>query len=781
MTGKQRRRGRLLKAAAAALTVLGSVLLVLHLRHAAYDDAAGPAAVAAATPLPSGAPLSLRSDGPVAPDAGWTVAAETARLRLAVDPHSGHFQVTDKRSGRSWLSAPDPGGWSADGLSPQWAANLRSPLMIRYVEWSLRKDQTVETNLLSAQGEVGDFRLVDGGFHIDFLFPRLGFSIPVTVSIEDDAVQTRIEEQGLLDGSSNLAADGRPAPARLASVRLYPFFGAQVSAEANGEEGYLLVPDGPGGLIRFKTKREVKSGLYSQPIYGEDAALGSAAAVSAAAADRSPVAMPVFGLKSGSLAYVAEIQDGAEYANIVAAPSGTYSPYNWAAAEFLYRPKYYQPTNTQKTEGYYVYGDQRLTGDRSVRYYLLQDAAATYSGMAARYRQALRDRQSLHAIAADERPLPLNLNLLGGDRENGFIVDGYRKLTTTEQAKRIVGELQSMGVQNMSIVYKGWQNGGFSKYGNPFPVSDELGGDEGMRDLAAYAHARDFPLYLDGGMLALNNAKRSGFRASRDGLRTMGSTVADYSEQGRDATIVGMNYMRSSFGGLLNKTNALGVDGLRFGYGLGTGLNSDYGGSAPVTRQQALAMQRDLLTAAHSELDGAQSDGGYAYAWPYADFVADTPLDGSYDLIVDETVPFMQIVLHGSIRYAAPDMNAMDDPETGMLKGIEYGAEPSFTISYADSRELLRTVGLKEVYSTGFAAWSNEMVVQYQRYNAALAGVQSSTIVGHRSVADRVYETVYDNGTRIWVNYGDTDYRGGEIAVAGRSFAVKGGTDSVSP
>jgi hypothetical protein len=58
--------------------------------------------------------------------------------------------------------------------------------------------------------------------------------------------------------------------------------------------------------------------------------------------------MPVFGVVQGvkQNAVFATIEKGAEYASIMATPSGMLTNYNWATGKFIYRQKYLQPTSS---------------------------------------------------------------------------------------------------------------------------------------------------------------------------------------------------------------------------------------------------------------------------------------------------------------------------------------------------------------------------------------------------------------------------------------------------
>ena len=55
--------------------------------------------------------------------------------------------------------------------------------------------------------------------------------------------------------------------------------------------------------------------------------------------------------------------------------------------------------------------------------------------------------------------------------------------------------------------------------------------------------------------------------------------------------------------------------------------------------------------------------GGNAYALPYADQIVNVPMESSHFNIVDETVPFYQMVIHGSIDYAGSPINLHDEQD----------------------------------------------------------------------------------------------------------------------
>ena len=84
---------------------------------------------------------------------------------------------------------------------------------------------------------------------------------------------------------------------------------------------------------------------------------------------------------------------------------------------------------------------------------------------------------------------------------------------------------------------------------------------------------------------------------------------------------------------------------------------------------------------------------------------------------------------------------------------------------------------LNGYYSTKFADWESHIVKEYQRFNDALGSVQDQFIVGHKQIANQVYQTIFENELTITVNYSEKTYISGELVVPALDFVVvKGGS-----
>ncbi|UVI30187.1 DUF5696 domain-containing protein [Paenibacillus spongiae] len=744
------------------------------------ESAAAPAA-AAGSQSAADSPATADSASPFPRDDEFVPAADSAVLQLRAHPKTGHFIVIDKRNGNVFRSYPDPEGWNEEEAAGAWKTHMQSALLVRYVELnSNQKNQVKDTNLLDQKGAVAGFELTEGGFKLTFAMPAIGFAIPVEVRLQDDFVETRIVDEGVKDGKTKdemkeyerMRKNQKDPNARISGIRLYPFLGADTS---DSQDGYLFVPDGPGMLVRFQNDRpSTQSNYYNERVYGEDWAFSNNRSLSI----RKPVRMPVFGIKSGDRAMLAVIRDGAEYASVVAAPSRSFGPYNWIAAEHGYRFPYFQPTNTRKTEGFLAYAKDRTESGRSVRYYFLGKAEADYVGMASRYRKALLEEEGMRPLQPKDANISLQIGLLGADEKKGFLFNSYMPLTTTEQAVSIIDRLTGQGVARMSILYTGWQKGGNSDYGGQMKVDHRIGGSEGMKELAAYARKKNGTVTLDGSFLTFNNTGANGFRKSRDGLRDLGSVIIgdSSSPNGRALTFVSPRFSENYILRDLDKVKALGVDGIAFSGAVGSMLNSDYNDKYAATRQQAMDIQETIMRKTKETFGRVDVADGNFYALKHASNMLGLQDEYSFDLFADSSVPFAQIALHGLVGYSSGYANMADNYREYLLKSIEYGAVPSFLLTYEQSQSLLKTVSLDHLYSTYYADWADDISSAYKRFNAALGDVQDQFIVGHRQLDDGIRETRYAGGKRIVVNYNDEPYRMNGLDIPAKDFiAIEGG------
>jgi len=552
-------------------------------------------------------------------------------------------------------------------------------------------------------------------------------------------------------------------------VKLYPLFGAQPSV---GQEGYILIPDGSGALVHFREDRVMGQLTYNESVYGQDLAYFNDNT------GRQRIAMPVYGLKSGDQAFVAIIAEGEEFANVYAAPSGAVGRSNWVTTEWKYRKRFFQSVSKSTDAGFYTYSGDRFEAEsRATRYYPLAPEKSDYIGMADVYRQYLIEEQGVGKAVPRGEDVPLTIDIIGADIEKGLIFDSYLKATTTNEAKSIVQDIYNLGIRNLTVHYKGWQQDGYSTHGGYFPVDRRLGGSSGMKSFISFAHNLGVPVYLAANY-TLNTNGDDGFWWRRDGLRNLaGAVLEEESDSEQDAAvIVSPGFYEKVVYGDLDEFKKLGADGIYFEDGIGQQLHTDYNTRYAASREDVRDTQERILSRSKEELGSVIANNANFYSLAYVDYVHGLSDDYSYDVFIDEPIPFAQIVLHGLRPYSLEWSNVRDEWRTGFLRSIEYGAYPSYILSGDQADDMRRSYSTWH-YSLNYKDWTERIAEEYRRSNEALASVQERYITGHRTLASGVKETDYGTDYRIVVNYNETDYRKDGIVVPAKDFVVVKGGD----
>lgn len=221
---------------------------------------------------------------------------------------------------------------------------------------------------------------------------------------------------------------------------------------------------------------------------------------------------------------------------------------------------------------------------------------------------------------------------------------------------------------------------------------------------------------------------------------------------------------------------ALDIDGISVNT-IGRDLFSDYNTKHKATRSEAKILQQSILKEAKDQLEHVQGNGSGFYSLPYLNRIQDLDDDYSHDLLTDTPIPFAQMALHGLISYSSGYANNREEHERDMLRDIEYGSYPAFIFTDVPASAMTDAYAFR-YFSTQFSEWESEAVKEYQIFNELFSAVQDQFIVSHRSITNRVKETVYENGTRILVNYGDEVYYDEEISVPALGYTLVKGEEA---
>ena len=568
---------------------------------------------------------------------------------------------------------------------------------------------------------------------------------------------------------------------KLQSLSLLPFFGAS----GREDEGYTLVPDGSGSLIRFNNGKTYAA-PYRTALYGADSAISQLMKIQKDEAAR----LPVFGMKYEDRAFVAIIEKGDAAAAVEADISGRLNDYNTVYSSYtIHQYEEVTLTNGWRSSTVKRFQAEPFQGDIAVRYGFLGAEEASYSGMAAHYRDYLTEQAGLTKVT-DADAVPFYVELIGGIPKKKFFLgipyNAYEPLTTFEQAESVLAQMQELGIGNIKLRYTGWFNGGVNHdLPNSVSVDKKLGGAKGLNELKAYAGGNGVSLFPDAAFLEVA-PQADGFKRSKQASRFITGKLAqiypyrasDFRQDNDEEPgyVLSPKSLPKVVEGFMSDYAKLGLSGLSL-RDLGGKLNSDFNRSEVIDREEAKEIAIGQLKALSGSAEELLIEGGNGYAVPYARHIVNAPMSSSGFNITDESVPFFQLVYHGYAQYAGGAWNMAGDQNSkiSFLKALETGSALHYIWFYADSSAIKMT-DFDYLYSADYRRWIEEAALSYGELNAALHDVQSQTIADHRMLAEGVYQTTFEEGKTIIVNYNDFAANVNGVTVGAMDYWVGGET-----
>ena len=476
--------------------------------------------------------------------------------------------------------------------------------------------------------------------------------------------------------------------------------------------------------------------------------------------------MPVFGIvqEEGKSGIFGIIQGGAEYAFVEAYAYGKEIPTNMVTAKFVYRETYSRYLNQAGTT---LISNQpmRNSFDAQVRYTFLSGDEANYSGMAATYQKYLVDRGVLTDGNATQSGVPMNLEILFSEQKAELVGTSTVVMTTLEEARQMISELQAQGVSRLNVMIRGFSKDGASAAA---PVDGSFN-----KEIASASQWKAFveECAASGVEVTFYADIARGYEGI-DNFNVRKDVAANYNELQLRSWENGIFYYlapRAVSQKMANAALALknnGVSSLALDL-VGNNLYSSWSKNNTNTRTETMEIFAGLSA------EGMKT-GFYtasAYLWQNADAIYEMPSSHSGYMVFSDTVPFMQMVLRGYVDYYADYSNFNADRQKDLLQMIEQGACPAWIVTGQNSLELLNTPS-NWLYTSEYTVWKGEMVDEYRYLSEALEPVAGAKILRHENLDDGVVQVTYDNGVSIVINYTNRTFNRGGIQVKPLSFAV---------
>ncbi len=162
-------------------------------------------------------------------------------------------------------------------------------------------------------------------------------------------------------------------------------------------------------------------------------------------------------------------------------------------------------------------------------------------------------------------------------------------------------------------------------------------------------------------------------------------------------------------------------------------------------------------------------------AYGYTDYIADLPVKTSELRILDNTIPFMQMVLDGYINYSSTNINKDSiDIAEDVLRAIEGKSSLKFSFVSAEP-ESLNNTKQNDRFAAQFSVWQYQIGDYYSQYNNFYQKVKNASITNHEMLDDAGLTRIvtYSNGVKVYLNYGHEETTISGVKVAAQSFVVE--------
>ncbi len=557
----------------------------------------------------------------------------------------------------------------------------------------------------------------------------------------------------------------------LTKVELLKCFGASKDTDP----GYVFYPDGSGAVAMNNLVSNSMDKLVV-PFYGEDQSVTLLEGTSIAVKNT----FPVFGIKAGDHAVFAIVENGAAIGGMSAQVHGSNLKYNTACPYFIYHVVDNFGIQGVDLAFYEVAADV----DYTVRYHFLNGEDADYSGMAAYYRQYLEQTGTLTRHEGENSDWGLDVELLGSMwktiNDFGIPINKNYAVTSFDQAREIIDILHGAGITDVDVVYSGVVNGGMEQKAlSRIRVQKELGGLKGYQALDDYLTSQNDALFMGMDPIGIYG-KGNGIRKTEDVSKYLSksSVLVGATEVGEmnnfsssDWLINPLRYdaVTTKF---LKAFQKVGTDKLYL-ESVGAYLNGNYSLKQGVTRQTVQILTEQMLQRLVDAGYRLKLDVGNDYVLKYADSLINVPCTSSHQRIESFSIPFVGMVLKGYIPFTCNSINQSPNIQTALLQAIESGAGLNYLLIYDNQLNLINT-NYEDLFSVNYETQIDEILENYKRLNDQMGYLQNIGIARHDHLTDDVNCITYEDGTKVYVNYGKEEYQASEGVVEAFSWMVVG-------
>lgn len=559
-----------------------------------------------------------------------------------------------------------------------------------------------------------------------------GWSLPFEVRLSGfgrviafDLCGRRFSEEAWEITIANLIEENTSI-AKILRIDVLPGYGAA----RHGEDGNLFLPSYCGILHNFhhSVSRELRMAIYARQ-------------------EQWPMHcnLNCFGIKTPRFSMCAVVVAGEYDAEVVARSHWESDRQYSVHSGFVYR---------------WAEKDTLNTSDRTVRYFLLSPLEDGWSSYARRYRAILRSERNLRTWdqkltdhpALEHLSKSFLIKIFQGHKEITPEGTGeYHSCTSFDEAQTILQQMKDDGISIITAQMVGWNcEGHDGRYPQRFPVNETEGGEEGFRRLLQWAKTQNILLSVHDNCY---DAYRRADNFDEKDLIVLGDGKIwrnipwSGGHSYKICPLRGANYLKEDF----RKMRELGIDGHYYLDALGAFYPCE-SSEHPANRKEFLGAMREILKFTRLSFGSLNVEIPFG---PFFDIIDGTYLDDNVYFLdahsdfrkhwIDETVPFLAIALHNSVRY-----QSSGGGKSGIAKALRdyaLGAMPFIEVSArtAHGAHSMPTYESRRAYAQ--AAWRLSCEQNIDRFFVDIDDINE--------VEADIWVTQYADGIKTVTNSGE--------------------------
>ena len=668
-----------------------------------------------------------------------TASISNDLLTLTLESQNLALHITNNITGFTWSHSS-----SYEDMNPVWQDFAASGVTIN----------THFNNQFGRQFSFTDKAILsyanDNTIIADVFFEEAGIALQIEYRLENDNISIIVLFESIIEANRDF---------ELQTINLHPFLGA-----SRGEQdGFIFVPSGPGAIIDLNYITRARQ-PFSGTVFGDDIGFHGNSINMRTSQLRPPnnITLPVYGIGYNNNALMSVITSGYEHSTIDAYSSGIITPYNWVGATFRYRGLHTMAFLSTGSQMNQVVPNQI---DIRLELFVLSEESANYHGMARRLQVFFADNNIIKPLTAPHGDI--FANIFAADNESVLIGRRTITMSSPEQILEMANNLFDIAQNGLRMEVIGYKRGGFTNQ-SPY-LTSLIGSDSDWRRLNNSFNDNNYIFFHRDYMRAFTSSIRRWHIAQNISEELMSMHNDNRIHMGAFIDYSVLSFLNPHISQRIferDRFDRFDIQGISFD-SMGQILNSIHGRHKH-TRGEMIQFYRDMLET---------RDLNYAfhrpniYMWDKSQIMFDMPITSSDFTIISHSVPFVPILLSGHSELFAVYANFQPSHIDYLLKLVEFNMRPSYMLTW-ECPTLLFNTESNWINSSQWEIWQSQIIRDIEFLQDAWQG--DALFIEHRQVSTGIYESVFDNGNTIIVNYTNTPFITDDgVLVESRNYIVR--------